>query len=392
MGRPKKEFPPEPKDHHGKKRVWWNGQWHHLGLISEPEVWRAEFARLISLWSVDPTASPLRPRDYLVVALFEDYLASADSPAGAKQRERIGRVTELLVELHGTTPAAAFGPKEFRAWQRWLCNVPDPKDPGRARFNATSVRDFRNVVKAVWKWAAATERLPAERWQALRAVAPPRRDEARAPKVVAPADPAAVEKVIPKLPPAFRVVVQLLRRTAARPTEILTIRPGDLDRTGDVWVYTPRRHKGTWRGRPRAIHIGTDEQRVLAPWLDGLGPDDFVFTAARSEKIRSAERWAAKKKKHPSHKTRAEKKRKGQVTTERYTYKALLQGVQRVCRRVGVAPFTSYQLRHLRGTEIRARHGLEAARAVLGQSYKAMADHYTKAADADLAEKVARGG
>jgi hypothetical protein len=178
MGRPKKEFPPEPKDHNGKKRVWWNGQWHHLGLISEPEAWRAEFARLIALWSVDPTATPLRPRDYLIVTLFEDYLASADSPAGAKQRDRVGRVAELLAELHGTTPATAFGPKEFRAWQRWLCDLPDPKDPDRTRFNATSVRDFRNVLKAVWKWAAATERLPAERWQALRAVAPPRRDGA----------------------------------------------------------------------------------------------------------------------------------------------------------------------------------------------------------------------
>jgi hypothetical protein len=54
-----------------------------------------------------------------------------------------------------------------------------------------------------------------------------------------------------------------------------------------------------------------------------------------------------------------------------------------------VTPWTPYQLRHLRAVELRERYGLETVRAVLGQSFMAMSDHYSKAADATLAGRAA---
>jgi integrase len=56
---------------------------------------------------------------------------------------------------------------------------------------------------------------------------------------------------------------------------------------------------------------------------------------------------------------------------------------------LGVAPFTPYQLRHLKAVELRERYGLEYVRAVLGHSFQAMSDHYSKAADATLASRAA---
>lgn len=392
MGRPRKPFPPQPKVLRGQVRVWWNGRWNHLGPESDPAAWKAEFARLVALWKDDPNAGPLDPGELLVPTLFRHFLESADSPPEGKRRDRVARVYELLKAHHLQTPAADFGPNEFRAWQRWLCGLPHPKHPDRTRFNATSIRDFRGVVKAVWKWAVSTDRLTPDRLAALKAVPPPRVGEAREPKVVTPADPATVDKVVPKLPPAFRAVVTLLRLSAARPTEILTLRPSDVERSGDVWVYRPRKHKGTWRRKPRVIRFGPRAREVLAPWLDGCDPEGFVFTADRSEAVRSAERLAARKTpKYPSHMTRNEARRTGQRRTERYTYKALLQGIGRACRKAGVAPFTSYQLRHLRAAEISTTYDLDHAKAVLGHSARAMTDHYASGADDALARRVALG-
>jgi integrase len=54
-----------------------------------------------------------------------------------------------------------------------------------------------------------------------------------------------------------------------------------------------------------------------------------------------------------------------------------------------VTPFTPYQLRHLKATELREQYGLEYVRAVLGHSFAGMSDHYSRAADKVLAAKAA---
>jgi integrase len=369
-------------------RVWWNDAWHHLGLASDEPGWRAEYARLLARWSRDPHAGTFDPKELLVGVLFRDYLKSADAPTGKDRRHRVKTVARLLGELHPETPVAAFGPVEFRAWQSWVCALPDPDDPARTRFNATSVRDFRAVVKAVWKWGVATERVKPDRHLALCAVPPPKPGEVRAAARVEPADPADVLKVLPLLPPAVRAIVLLIRLTGARPTEILTLRPGDVDRSGDPWVYTPDKHKGTWRGKPRAVYLNAEAQTVLAPWLDGCGPEAFAFTPARSEAARLAALPRATPR-YPSHMRRNAEKRVGRATCARYSHRSLDQAVRRACAKAGVK-LTPYQLRHLLASEVRQTHGLEAVRAVLGHSYKAMSDHYSASADREIAEKVMR--
>jgi len=360
MGRPKKLAPGEPSARGGKVRVWWAGKWRHLGLESDPAGWRAALAALHARAAVDPAGGGADAAELLVPELFDHYLASADSPRASDHRTRIKTVLKLLAELHPTTPAAEFTPADFRAWQAWVCKLPDPKGIKATRFNATSVRDMRAVVKSVWKWGVGNRDIPAGVWQALRAVPPPKHTEVRAAAKVKPADPGAVERVLPLLPPVVAAVVRLIRLTGARPTEVMTLKPCQVGRAGDVWVFRPETHKGTWRGKTRTLYLGADAQAVLAPWLDA-SPEAFAFrpTGPRAK-------------------------------AERYNHRSLGLAVRRACKRAGVR-FSAYQLRHLLGTEVRAKHGLEATRAVLGQSYKSMADHYSGEADRELAERVARG-
>lgn len=116
-----------------------------------------------------------------------------------------------------------------------------------------------------------------------------------------------------------------------------------------------------------------------------------MFTPARSEAVRSAERAAARvTRRWPSHMRRnAEKRaRARRKLAPRYTRQAIARAIGRACRKAGVVPFSAYQLRHLGAVELRARFGLETVRAVLGHSFKAMSDHYSQAADAELAGRA----
>lgn len=139
------------------------------------------------------------------------------------------------------------------------------------------------------------------------------------------------------------------------------------------------------------IHLGPRAQAVLAPWLDGCAPDEFVFGPARSEAIRSRDRAHERKTpKYPSHVARNEAKRERRRLRARYDHRALAEAVRRACRKAGVIPFSPDSLRHLRAAEVRTTHGLKRARAVLGHSFQAMTDHSSASADADLAREVAR--
>src|SRR5579883_1719257 len=236
-----------------------------------------------------------------------------------------------------------------------------------------------SMVRSFVRWCVEERLAPAVVLTELKAVRPlaAGRGGVREGPARGPADPMAVEAVLPHLPPAPRAVVALLRLTGARPSEVLSLRPCDVDRSGAVWAFTPARHKSSWRGRPRVIQLGPGAQAILAPWLAGCRADEPVFSPRRSEQARADAR-------RPGRSTpRAAARGK-----DRYTARLLAQALRRACRRAGVPGMSPYQLRHLRATELRAAYGLETVRAVLGHTFQAMSDHYSKAADAGLAARA----
>jgi integrase len=219
---------------------------------------------------------------------------------------------------------------------------------------------------------------------------------AKAGKVVEPADPVAFAKALPLMSPVPRAVAELLRLTGARPSEILNMRPRELDRSATTWRLVPEWHKGASRpkAKPRVIHLGVESQRVLAPWLLGCGLNEHVFTSAKSEAKRQRERSDARETpKWESHLRRNEEKRaserKRPPSDRPFAPTALYKAFTYACQRAGVPIFSPYQLRHLKAVELREQHGLEFVRATLGHSFAAMSDHYSRHADAALASRVA---
>lgn len=92
MARPAQQWPPQPKQSGEKMRVWWAGRWHHLGRADEPEAWRKELARLLAVWSVDPTASAKRPDACLVSTICREYLESAAVKTAAEVARSRGQL------------------------------------------------------------------------------------------------------------------------------------------------------------------------------------------------------------------------------------------------------------------------------------------------------------
>jgi integrase len=351
---------------------------------------KAEYSRVVELVSANDGIYPVAGRDLTVNEAMirfvkhcdEYYVDAAGSPTGTAADLKI--TLGYLKRSYGGMLLAEFNPVHLKVLREQL--IAD----GRVR---SQVNKRIGHVRLFYRWCVESMLVPPAVLDTLRAVRPlaPGRCGAAEGKPVEPANPADVEKVIPKLPPAVRAIVQLLRFSGCRPSEIATLRACDLDRSKEIWAYTPPLHKGAWRGKARVIYFGPQAQAVLAPWLVcSGGPEEYVFSPKRSEELRSRERAESRATpQYPSHMARNKRKRVGRRLADRYNHRALAYATRRACRLVGVKPFSLYSLRHLRAVELRERFGLEYVRATLGHTVLAMSGHYAKAADAALASKVA---
>jgi integrase len=365
----------------------------YLGAWNSPAS-KAEHARIVALvvtnHGVYPEASPDQTVNEALVRYvsFIDvyYRDSTGQPTTTLRNTKV--TLGYLRRLFGPTPLVEFGPPELKAIRETMVNE------GRVR---KQINKHINTIRQFFRWCVEERLVPPDVLSTLRAVSPlmPGRSGAVEGKPRQPANPSDVEKTLPFMPPAVRAVVQLLRLTGSRPTEILILRPHDLDRSSEVWRYTPAQHKGAWRGRPRVIFFGPEAKVVLAPWLLGCADKAYVFSPKRSEELRNRRRsenrrvmlWPAHAKRNAELKARGNCRQP--MLAERFNHQALALAVRRACDRAGVARFCPYQLRHLRAVELREKYGLEFVRATLGQTYLSMSDHYSKAADEALASKAA---
>ncbi len=191
---------------------------------------------------------------------IEAYYRNPDgTPTGTAEDIKI--TLGYLKRSFAALPLREFDIRCFKALRQAL--IDDKRVRNQVNRRAGMVRSFI-------RWCVEEE-LPVasgvlEKLRAVKALAPGR-DGVPEGEVREPADPAAVEKVLPFLPPMVAGAFQVVRLTGARPSEILKLKPCELDRSGKEWELTPTRHKGSWRGKGRTIYLGPEAQAVLASWL-----------------------------------------------------------------------------------------------------------------------------
>ncbi len=359
----------------------------YLGVWRSPAS-KAEYGRIVALVTANGGIYPSTADDLTVNEAMVRYVRHIDAYyAGSGSAVKIKAVLKYLKRLFGSTKIAEFGPPEFKVVRAAM--IAD----GLAR---TTINKSGRLIRQFIRWCVEERIVHPDVLGALRAVMAlsPGRSGAAETIPRKPADPTDVAKTLPHLPSAVRAVMELLRLTGARPSELAALRPCDIDRSTDVWTYNLQTHKTTWKGKSRTIHFGPAAQQILLPWLEGAVPEQFVFSPRRSEDMRNGQRSKDRKTRAwPSHMKRNAAKRpkvRKLPPTDRYDADGLARAVLRTCKRIGVTPWSPYQLRHLRAVELREKYGLETVRAVLGQSAAAIADHYSKGADAVLAGRAAK--
>ena len=214
----------------GRGFVELGGKRHYLGAAGAPKTKQA-YDRLIATWLSNGRRLPTAPEETTVVELCRDYWTYCEryfSKAEGATSSSLGRVKQALRPLralYGDTLARDFGPNALRVIrERWLAK-------GLAR---QTINDYTSEITRVFKWGASHELVQTSVYQSLTTVEGLRagRSEAKEPEPVEPVLQAHIDAVWPFLSKQVNSLVQLQPLTAARPGELLGLRPIDLDTTG----------------------------------------------------------------------------------------------------------------------------------------------------------------
>lgn len=364
-------MPRVPKySHHkssGRAYVFMGGKRIYLGKHGSPES-LAEYSKLISRYHATGSKSGSIERgvrltiNELVLA-YKQHVEGYYVKNGELTTEvgNIARALKLLREQYGHTGAEDFRPGTLKMIRDEMIRR------GLAR---TSINKDINRIRQMFKWAVAEEHVPPSVHHALQALAPLKKGRSAAKETtpVKPVPEADVKATCKHLPEVVADMVMLQYLTGARPCEVRQLRPGEIERTGDVWTYRPGSHKTEHHGIERVLLIGPKAQQILSPYLL-RSPDAYCFQPAESEKRRhQAMRQTRKSKPTPSQQRRSQQANTTSNAAECYDRNAYTRAVTRAAEAAGVSKWTPNQLRHTRATEIRAAHGIEMASTILGHT------------------------
>ncbi len=346
-----------------------DGKDHYLGKY-ESEDSRDKYRRVVAEWlaagpsaSCGPQVGSPAPSELTVNELILAYARFVDGyyiKDGRPTVEpgNIRLVLRIVRRLYGTTLVTSFGPLALKAVRDEMIRA------GNCRSEIN--RRVGRVVR-MFKWGVSEELVPAGVFEALCTVSGLRKvcSAVREKPPVALVPDADVEAIHPRVNRQVRAMIDLQRLTGMRPGEVVLMRTTDLDRSGDVWLSTPSRHKTEHHGKARQVFIGPRGQELLRPWLRA-DSKAFLFSPAEAMQERRVERRAQRQTPvQPSQADRS-KGQPGKAPGARYTVGSYRRAIQVACQALGVTRWHPHQLRHSAATEIRKRFGLEASRVVLG--------------------------
>lgn len=343
------------------------GRDHYLGKHGTAASHEA-YRRLVAEWLQTGQVSLNDPCHSVTVAEVmaafighaRDYYRKNGKPT--REYELIVECCRFIKPLYGRAPASDFGPLALKAVRSRMIKA------GHCRKHINKNVDR---IKRMFRWAAAEEIIPATIPQALSMVSGLRAGRTEAPEhpPVQPVPDEVIDATLEHLPAVVADLVRLQRVTAMRPSEACNLRPCDLDRSQDVWVYRPTEHKTMHQGRDRVVLIGPKGQSVLLRYL-ARDPSAYCFRPSDSEQKRRAAAHTARVipigqgNQPDSNRKRRPKRSAG----EHYTVDSYRRAIHRACEKGGVERWSPNRLRHTAATEFRARFGLEAAQLILGHA------------------------
>jgi integrase len=303
----------------------------------------------------------------------------------------------LLRRECGDWPVSAFGPKALKALREKM------RLAGNSR---RYMNDNADRIRRVFRWGVSEELVPAEVLARLDAVEGVRSGSAGVVEhpPVEPVSDVVVEATLPFLPSVVRDMVRVQRLCGCRPGEVCILRPQDIDRSSEPWIYRPYRHKTEHRGKQRLIFLGPKAQAILLPYLT-RNPQSYCFSPADSERLRNAARREQRQTPLPKTKQAQPVARpRARPPLAFYTNDSYRRAIERACDKAFPPPkglksaelkawrkahrWAPNQLRHAAATEICARTAsLVAAKEALGHSSVRTTENYVQP-QYDLARRI----
>lgn len=280
----------------GQARTIIRGRHIYLGKFNSPES-RQKYARLLAETSQPAesaeghagTTSSMWVSELLVKYLeyAEEYYTVEDKTN--KEFPCMIAAVKPVNQLYGDSLANDFGPLKLKATRQYLI------DQGLCR---TEINKRIGRIKRVFKWAVSEELVSPSVHEGLRTVSGllHGRSKARESKPVTPVSEDQVELTLPYVSPQISAIIRLQLLTGMRPGEVLCMTSRDLDRSEDVWVYEPAKHKNRWRGHRRLIPLGPAAQELITPFLNRPN-SEYLFSPAEAESWRHEQRALNRKRK-----------------------------------------------------------------------------------------------
>jgi integrase len=358
-----------------------DGRRIYLGKFGSPES-HERYRRLVADWLRRQPATPsnakpvVATRELSVNELLLAYWRFAETyyvkdGESTHELENLRAALKPLKHLYGLTPATEFGPLALKAVRQQMIDA----DLSRGVIN-----NRVNRIRRVFKWGVSEELIPASVHHGLQAVAGLKkgRSQARETEPVRPVPEAHVDAVIPFVSAQVATMIRLQQLTGMRPGEVVFMRPCDLQQSGDVWLYTPERHKNAYRGHKRTIYLGPRAQTILRPYL-ARDPMTFCFSPAEAEAERNQRRRSNRRSPMtPSQARRRAKPNPKRAKKQRYDVPAYRRAISYGVKRADVPLWHPNQLRHSCGTEVRRVFGLDAAQLILGHKTLSMTQVYAE--------------
>lgn len=384
-----------------------NGKDHYLGPYGS-QASKLFYDRLIAEWLVAGRQSPSTAATTLTVEELiarywehaQEFYRRADgtpTPTASNMKP----ILRVIRRMYGDTDAEEFGPIALKAVRLRFVEM------GHSR---RTVNDYVDRIKHMFRWGVSEELVDESVVRRLDTVAGLRKGKTEAPDH-APIPPIGDEVVLatmPYLPPVIADMVRFARYTGARPGEICIIRPCDIDRTSEVWLYIPERHKTAHHDKSRAVAVGPKAREIIRSYLEREA-GEYCFKPSEAVELYRKQRHAERRTplscgNRPGSKAakRGRRKRRDAQPRDCYDDNSFRRAIHRACDRafsppVPLAPrphetitarnrrltekqraelkkwqsdhrWSPNQLRHSAATEIRQRFGIEAVAAVLGHS------------------------
>ncbi len=186
----------------------------------------------------------------------------------------------ILVESHGDTLAADFGPRCLTEIRGKLI---------KENYTRTGINSTIGRIKKFFRWCCENELCRPSLHHELSCVGGLYRNQQGTieSKPVEPASMESIAAVLPFVSPTISAMIRVQYLCGMRPGEACIMRPCDivrLDHQGQsakIWVYYPQRHKTAWRGFSLFKAIPKAAQEILLPLLN-VDSESYLFRPSDS--------------------------------------------------------------------------------------------------------------